>query len=231
MQIVGVDGCPAGWIAVVENLETRRIESAIFPKFAELAELDAKIIAIDIPIGLPERGPRDCDLLARKRLGPKRGSSVFPAPVRACLGATSHPEASDLSHRAHGKRLSIQAWNIVKKIAEVDLALRASPALQERVFEVHPEVTFAFWNGAPILAKKKRSDGKAIRRQLVEAHFGANAFVDVRKQSTRDEAEEDDILDAFAALFTAERIEAKIATTLPDPPPRDALRLPMRIVF
>lgn len=215
---------------MIENLDTRRIESAIFPTFAELASLDAKIIAIDVPIGLTDQGPRDCDLLARKRLGPKRGSSVFPAPVRACLGAPSYPEANRLS-REQGKGLPIQAWGIVKKIAEVDVALRASPALRERVFEVHPEVTFGFWNGTPILAKKKRAEGKAIRRRLVEAHFGASAFLDVRKLYARDAAADDDILDAYAALFTAERIEAKSATTLPDLPPLDAHGLPMRIVF
>lgn len=48
---------------------------------------------IDVPIGLPDRGARECDKAARRRLGPSRGSSVFPAPIRRILAATSYIEA------------------------------------------------------------------------------------------------------------------------------------------
>ena len=40
-----------------------------------------------------------------------------------------------------------------------------------------------------------------------------------------------DILDAFAALWTAERIAAGRARTLPEQPPMDDTGLPMRIVY
>src|SRR5262249_22667826 len=39
------------------------------------------LLAIDIPIGLADRGARRCDVEARRCLGPGRGSSVFPAPT------------------------------------------------------------------------------------------------------------------------------------------------------
>lgn len=227
MDIAGVDGCRAGWLAVIEDGSSR-----IFSTFAELiAGLDAGTIAIDIPIGLTDAGPRECDLAARRILGPKRGSSVFPAPIRPALAAASYAEACAISRRVHGKALSAQGWGICRKIAEVDAALRARPELRERVVEVHPEVSFAQWNGAPIVEGKKSLAGAARRRALVASHFGPEAFETVRRRYLRKEAASDDILDAFAALRTAERIARGEAVTIPTHPPSDSAGLPMRIVY
>src|SRR3954452_15224770 len=97
-NIVGVDGCPAGWIALIQNIETRRITAHVFLTFHDLVVArDAAVIAIDIPIGLTESGARRCDHLARHHLGPKRGSSVFPAPVRSALTASTYASAKAAS--------------------------------------------------------------------------------------------------------------------------------------
>ena len=53
---------------------------------------------------------------------------------------------------------------------------------------------------------KKALDGGRDRLQLVSAHFGAEAFDAVRARHLRRDVADDDILDAFAALWTAERI-------------------------
>lgn len=84
-QITGVDGCKAGWIAVTaipEAFETAEVKT--FASFvAVLAELAPRsIVAIDMPIGLPERavkGGREADWAAREFLGERR-ASVFPVP-------------------------------------------------------------------------------------------------------------------------------------------------------
>ena len=60
-------------------------ETAVFPTFGELLAhyAGAKLILVDIPIGLPEsKGGRDCDRKARKLLGRRSASSVFPTPTR-----------------------------------------------------------------------------------------------------------------------------------------------------
>ncbi|MEP6566800.1 MAG: DUF429 domain-containing protein, partial [Mesorhizobium sp.] len=90
MTFVGVDGCKAGWIAV------RRHPSAaptvdVFPTFATLlaALPDNAVIAVDMPIGLPDfsqRGGRGPEALVRPLLG-ARQSSVFSIPSRAALYA------------------------------------------------------------------------------------------------------------------------------------------------
>jgi predicted RNase H-like nuclease len=92
--IVGVDGCRRGWVAVAENV-AEKVCGTVYERFEDLlADLpSARVIAVDMPIGLLDKGARDCDLQARRRLGP-RGSSVFPVPIRPVLEATTPEEAS-----------------------------------------------------------------------------------------------------------------------------------------
>lgn len=73
----------------------------------ESGELAA--VGIDIPIGLPEVGPRRCDLEARRMIGARR-SSVFPAPMRGLLGAATYDEAVSRAVALSGKGLSRQAF-------------------------------------------------------------------------------------------------------------------------
>lgn len=90
------------------------------------------VLAIDIPIGLTAHGPRDCDILARKLLRAPRASSVFPAPVRAVLGATTYQEATSRSEAACGQRMSQQAFGIL-----------ASPFAEPFLERSWPTTTFA----------------------------------------------------------------------------------------
>ena len=93
------------------------------------------IVAVDIPIGLNEgyeAGGRFCDRQARKCLR-GRASSVFPAPVRPVLAASSREEACTLSRASapHGKAISKQTFAILPKIREVDELLRRRPELRD----------------------------------------------------------------------------------------------------
>src|SRR4029453_1522890 len=105
--ICGVDGCRGGWVAAIKDLDSGALMVRLVPSFAaltrDLAELAA--MAIDIPIGLPSAGARECDQAARRLLGARRGSSVFPAPIRSVLRARSHAEASQRRQRVEGKGL------------------------------------------------------------------------------------------------------------------------------
>jgi len=230
-NVAGVDGCPAGWIALIEQTETRSITAHVFLTFRDLTTaLDAAVIAIDIPIGLTDCGARQCDHLARRHLGPKRGLSVFPAPVRAALAASTYAEAKAASIGAQKKGISQQAFAIYPKIREVDTALQSDADLRSRVFEVHPELTFSTWARAPIMPAKRTTEGHAIRRKLIDTDFGPLAFESARNQIERRHASNDDIADAFAALWTARRIISGTSQTLPPDPPIDTQGLPMRMV-
>jgi predicted RNase H-like nuclease len=77
---------------------------------------------------------------------------------------------------------------------------------------------------------KKHPLGRAARLALVDGCFG-DAYLEVRRRYRKADVADDDILDAFAALWTAERIVRSEAATLPEHPPRDAHGLPMEIVY
>jgi len=155
---------------------------------------------------------------------------VFPAPIRPILAATSYAEGSAARRAAEGKGLSIQAWGIVPKIREVDAFLRADSSARERVHEVHPELCFYFMAGKrPMGFGKKKADGRAERIALLRKHFGTavdSALTDLRQSGCA----ADDLLDAFAALWTARRIRAGTAVSLPATPPIDAHGLRMEIL-
>ncbi|HEX5813965.1 MAG TPA: DUF429 domain-containing protein, partial [Methylomirabilota bacterium] len=93
--VAGADGCRAGWVVVLANGSAAAV--AVVPRFADVlaAAADARVIGVDMPIGLLERaapGGRECDRLARRLLG-HRGCCVFTPPVRAALGATVYARA------------------------------------------------------------------------------------------------------------------------------------------
>ena len=186
---MGLDGCKAGWLGASAGDDG--VGFTVLSRFEE-ALATAEVVAVDIPIGLPEEGARECDLAAR-RLLPGRGSSVFPAPVRAVLAAETYAQARDLSVAAHGKSLSAQAFGIVPKIAEVD-GVR-DPA---RVVEVHPEVSFARLAGE-VLPPKRTVDGALARLAVLEPVFGP-----VPRTAPRGAAF-DDCLDALVCLWTGRR--------------------------
>lgn len=233
-NLAGIDGCKSGWICIFEEFPSRRLGSKIFPTIADLAKHAGSIdvICIDIPIGLTDAGARVCDIEARKLLGPKRASSVFPAPIRPALNATTYEEACERSFAAQQKKLSRQSWAIYPKIRELDHLLITRLDLRHRIFEVHPEVSFHAWSGGtPIEEPKKSVSGGALRRQLVANHFGPDAFAEVRHRYRKREVADDDIADAFAALWTAERIMNGSSRTLPAHPSHDSEQLPMRMVY
>jgi predicted RNase H-like nuclease len=233
MLAAGVDGCRAGWICVSREVGSREIVSGCFESaralFAQRPAPD--VIGIDIPIGLTDCGPRDCDREARRLLGRPRASSVFPAPIRAVLAARSWEEACTIRSRVEGKRMSKQAWAIVGRIREVDEELRARARLRTRVREVHPEVSFREWSGAPMRLRKTSHGGLEERRRLVDEHFGPAAFDDVRARFRVKNVGHDDILDAFAALWSAQRILRRASRSLPERPPLDPCALRMEIVY
>ena len=92
MVYVGVDACKAGWFAVVLQ-EENKWEFGVFPDISVLWNQyrQARLILIDIPIGLVDSGihERICDKEARTLLGPPRSSSVFPVPSRPAVYSES----------------------------------------------------------------------------------------------------------------------------------------------
>jgi predicted RNase H-like nuclease len=158
--------------------------------------------AIDIPIGLPPDSSRPVDHEARRRLGPRK-SSVFPAPMRRVLEATTYEEACQISRAACGRAVSRQLFAILPKIREVD-ALQ-SPALQDRLFEMHPEVSLTELAGTPMQFHKSTGEGRHERLHALRSAFPeVGTIADLRPRGTQP----DDVLDALVGAWTAQRFVA-----------------------
>jgi predicted RNase H-like nuclease len=179
---------------------------AIDDVVAALGPGDLAAVAVDMPIGLPARGSRTCDVEARRRLGPRR-NSVFPAPVRAVLGTSTYEEACAVSRQVCGKALSKQLYNIVDKIREVDAV--QSARRQERLFEACPELSFAVMAGdAPMQHSKRTADGEAERIAVLQTDFGLGLEIAFLVEARAAGAQRDDVLDALALAWTARRYVA-----------------------
>lgn len=211
--VLGVDACKAGWVGVIllpDSTATVHVAATI-RDLVHATDVDAwaEVVAIDIPIGLPDAEQRAADRLARRRAGP-RSSSVFTTATRAALQSATHAEAVQVNRELAGSGLSIQAYGLGPKILEVDAWVRTAG---RTVIEVHPEVSFAELNGGHLGAAKSTAEGLEQRRSALLAQGIA-----LPDPLHRPRVGADDVLDAAAAAWTARRYAAGDAVSLPDPP-------------
>jgi predicted RNase H-like nuclease len=102
-----------------------------------------------------------------------------------------------------------------------------TPALQSRVRECHPEVSFCALNGDCLQHAKRTRDGQRQRLDLLERIYGPS----VRDLRPPPGAALDDLYDAAVLAWTAARIARGEAQTLPANPPLDTRGLRMEIVY
>ena len=203
-MVGGLDGCAGGWVLVSSPVDARGrssvlVVSDLVPVLAMIDTGELAAAGIDIPIGLQDGDPRPCDIAARRMIGPRR-SSVFPAPARSVLGAKTYDEACTRSVAVCGKSISRQGFGIVPKVASVDLVM--TPARQDALFEVHPEVSFTAMAGRPMTYYKARPEGRAERLALLRREFpDLDQHAGTRLPGTNP----DDVLDAFATAWSARR--------------------------
>lgn len=260
IKFVGVDSCTNGWVSVGVSANGK-CAVEMFRKFDELLKCykAAKLILVDIPIGLPDgANERRCDKQARKRDGPlsELKSSVFPAPTRAALqylannrddrsGAKDeNMKATKTSKRPGGKSLSNQTLDIMPKMIEVDNVMTAPrPNTSPEIREIHPEICFWALNGRKhLISSKKEPQGIEERIGILQKVWPDTD--DILDKSCpmiiRKYFASDDLLDALAAAVTAFMGWPCELQTLPEPPQRaerilpvmdvDA-ELPMEMVF
>jgi predicted RNase H-like nuclease len=225
MSVLGVDAFSKGWVAV--RLDAGGLFEAAFaaPTMVDvlLQADDVDVVAVDIPLGYPAALRRQADASARRFIGPMR-SSVFETPPAAVWQAVDYAAAAKLSRELVGRGLTQQAWALRVKVLDADDAWRSAP---ERVYEVHPEVSFCALARRHIATRKATWAGMRERLDLL-------ASVDIELPSdmgTAGVAGVDDVLDAGVAAWTARRIARGEASSLPDPPERDASGAPVAIWY
>ena len=257
---IGVDGCRGGWIAVaVRNGQVLALRSAdsfltaidfsVDIDFSAAIDFSVDIdmpspsfttsqrpptcssVLVDMPMGLTLDGKRGLEAALRARLPKGRKSSVFPVPARVAFQSASHADASDRNAAVCGKRIPIQTYQIMPKIAELDTCLRTCPELQARCSESHPEGCFHVLaqclanDGAQapseiVLPPKRSVAGRVARRSILHRHglrTGALRATDSWLALLHNEAgqqpsadsglvvAEDDLLDALCLALVASR--------------------------
>jgi len=242
--VAGVDGCPGGWLAVLRKLDDPRAAIVRFHShFADILTMRAAnellppvVIAVDIPIGLPDKGSiggRLADREARSVLG-RRQSAVFAVPARRAVMCTDYREAcaTAQANSNPSRKVSKQTFNLFPKIREVDALI--SPTLQDRVFEVHPEAAFWALNGETPLSEPKKVKSQAFkpglnqRKKLLETAGYDPAFLKTTIAPRRI-AGPDDFLDACANSWSAARIARGEDKCFPEKEERDSKGLRMEI--
>jgi predicted RNase H-like nuclease len=229
--VAGVDGCPAGWIVALWD-GAKQLRSVLCPSFADVMALSVEIIAVDMPIGLPERSGRAPEREVRARLA-DRQSSVFAVPSEKAVYCADYRDACavNLRHSDPPRMVSKQCFHLFPKMREIDALIM--PHHQSRIFESHPELAFWVMNGeAPLsLAKKVRGrphpPGLDLRRDLLRRN---GLPVDgLTHDYRRRDVGPDDLLDACACAFVAWRILNRRSVRFPADPPLNPRGLRMEI--
>jgi predicted RNase H-like nuclease len=208
MEVAGIDIWKGAWV-VVTLVDGAFSNSFTTPTIRDACArlTDSEVVGIDIPIGLPDvDSGRPADHEARALVGPRR-SSVFLTPCRELLTAPSHKAACALAEARGWKGISAQAFGLRSAILEVD----AVAATDDRIHEIHPEVTLRVMAGGVLTASKRTWNGMHDRRRLL-ADGGIELPDDLGPAGL---AGFDDVLDAAACTWSAHRIATGAAKRLP----------------
>jgi predicted RNase H-like nuclease len=219
VRVTGLDACRGGWVAVslATSLATAgppvtvRIGTSLSALLApDLDPAVTTIVGIDMPLGLLETGWREADRAARGQLGPRR-SSVFAIPPRAVWAQASYRAANQLCRELTGQGFSVQTWGLRAKLLEAN---QYRETCGHPLYEVHPELAFGAMAGAPLAASKHTDLGRDLRRELL-----AGAGIEIPPGTPAGLL--GDVLDAAAVAWSARRIAADHAVTVPSAPQHD----------
>jgi predicted RNase H-like nuclease len=219
MRVAGVDACRRGWVAVWLAAGRSAVTVRVGPSLDAVLGPEAMpapgsdvtaIVGIDMPLGLLETGWREADRAARGLLGPRR-SSVFAIPPRAVWSEASYAAANQRCRQLTGQGFSAQAWGLRGKLLEAD---QYRQTCGHPLYEVHPELAFGAMAGAPLAASKHTRAGRDERRRLL-----ARAGLEIPPGTPA--ALIGDVLDAAAVAWSARRIAAGQAVTVPAVPQHD----------
>lgn len=234
-QAIGIDGCPGGWIAAIFADGCLRWERAAVGAFDQLlqacvaATAARSILAVDMPLGLAERGWRACDQQAKAELG-RAHARVFLTPPREIvhLGPKApHAEVQQRCRELTGAGISRQAMALAPRILDVDRCLP-----DERIVEAHPELSFLAMAGR-VLPSKHTPDGLVDRVDVLTSAWSASTGMGDASGWLADRPSGVplvDAIDALAAAWTALRHLRGTSRSTPVDPRSDQRGIPMAIV-
>ena len=163
-----------------------------------------------------------------------RRGSIFNAPVRGVLSCDDYRDACQVNADSTGKKISVQCWNIVPKILELDDFMNSNAEARGVLRESHPEVCFAMMNrGVSMRNSKKTKAGETERRKLLRSydpHCGT-LIKECLDSRSRNELVVDDVLDAAVLAVAAEGEEYGDIKSFPTEKIFDQKGLRMEIAY
>jgi len=234
-RYVGVAYREESWLAV-SFTEAGYEEATVFDGIGDCwaaYEEDARLLLVDIPIGLVESGDpsRRCDALARELLGPRSGT-VFDPPVREAARKRRYSTADRVHERKAGEALSEAAFERSDAIAMCDELLQEVPEAAVVIRSAHPELCFRAFANEPLEHDATTAAGYAERmRTLARQDRDAPPVVQkVAEATTGHDVSVAAVLDAVVLAYTAAPGGGELQT-LPAEVPIDASGLPIELVY
>lgn len=213
------------WSVHVEDGSLARIDrhEDLEALFGALEDVDA--IAVNVPIGHEdpsgERGDgrRACEKAAAELLGEATAAErILPMPPFAAYEEEHYHDAVSRCEAEGWPRLPEPIWHGRHRVQ----ALRQQAADDERLVEIHPEVSFTVMNelagGQGPLETYGRGWSALYERLELLQEAGlrpARSLGGVGRASPRD------VIDASAAAWSGHRVAVGEARTLPEDPPTD----------
>ena len=204
INAAGLDGCKSGWFMIYYQDDRYQYQLINSIQNASAVFKRSHKIFIDIPVGLSSKNYiRQIEKKMRKLLK-NRSSTVFTPPCREALMQNNYQIANETNRLITSKGLSKQAFNIGKKIAEVDTFLEKERNFQ--LVESHPEICFKILNGTVLQTKKNTAEGVEQRRNIISSVSSSldKLVTDVLQAYPKSKVQQDDIIDAAVLCLSAQ---------------------------
>ena len=167
-MFVGIDGYIDGWCCCIIHdgvrIELHKNLTTLFENIGI-----NNLTLIDMPVGLSSKNfERFIDFKLRTYLPKNKKSSVFTAPCREAVLSNDYNSAKKANQIITNRSISIQSWNISKKIKELDGFLISQKKNKLTIKESHPEFCFVnLNNNNPLIHSKKTNEGYKERLSIL----------------------------------------------------------------
>jgi len=233
-MFVGIDGYIDGWCCcVLENgikIELHKTLQDLYKKIGI-----NNLTLIDMPIGLSSLNiERKIDFKLRSYLPKNKKSSVFTAPCRKAVLSSNYDSAKKINQIITKRSISIQSWNICKKIKELDEFLRLPKSNKVLIKESHPEYCFInLNNNNPLIHSKKTKEGFLERLSILKRHEkNIEPIIEKTLENFKKEkVKKDDILDAIALALTSKYWKYNGSRIISQNPKNDEMGIPFEIYY
>ena len=233
-MFVGIDGYIDGWCCCIIHdgvrIELHKNLTTLFENIGI-----NNLTLIDMPVGLSSKNfERFIDFKLRTYLPKNKKSSVFTAPCREAVLSNDYNSAKKTNQIITNRSISIQSWNISKKIRELDGFLISQKKNKLTIKESHPEFCFVnLNNNNPLIHSKKTNEGYNERLSILIRNSEGIEMV-VKKsieKFKKEKVKKDDILDSIVLALTSKYWQKNGSRTITQNPEKDEMGIPFEIYY